>query len=130
MAKKDLYEILGVDRNATEEEIKKAYRRLAKKYHPDLNPGDKEAEQKFKEINEAYEILSDPQKRAQYDQFGDAAFEQGGFGQGGFGQGGFGEAVLILEALEDLAIYLAIFLMISLVLAGEEQKQDLKRVMT
>jgi molecular chaperone DnaJ len=91
VAKKDLYEILGVDRNATEEEIKKAYRRLAKKYHPDLNPGDKEAEQKFKEINEAYEILSDPQKRAQYDQFGDAAFEQGGFGQGGFGQGGFGE---------------------------------------
>jgi molecular chaperone DnaJ len=90
--KKDLYEILGVDRNASQEEIKKAYRRLAKKYHPDLNPGDKEAEQKFKEINEAYEILSDPQKRAQYDQFGHAAFEQGGFQQGGFGdftQGGF-----------------------------------------
>jgi len=87
-----LYEILGVDRNASQEEIKKAYRRLAKKYHPDLNPGDKEAEQKFKEINEAYEILSDPQKRAQYDQFGHAAFEQGGFQQGGFGdftQGGF-----------------------------------------
>ncbi|MDK2794030.1 MAG: molecular chaperone DnaJ [Caldanaerobacter sp.] len=92
MPKKDLYEILGVDRNASQEEIKKAYRRLAKKYHPDLNPGDKEAEQKFKEINEAYEILSDPQKRAQYDQFGHAAFEQGGFQQGGFGdftQGGF-----------------------------------------
>lgn len=92
MPKKDLYEILGVDRNATQEEIKKAYRRLAKKYHPDLNPGDKEAEQKFKEINEAYEILSDPQKRAQYDQFGHAAFEQGGFQQSGFGdftQGGF-----------------------------------------
>jgi len=90
--KKDLYEILGVDRNASQEEIKKAYRRLAKKYHPDLNPGDKEAEQKFKEINEAYEILSDPQKRAQYDQFGHAAFEQGGFQQGGFGdfgEGGF-----------------------------------------
>lgn len=87
-----MYEILGVDRNASQEEIKKAYRRLAKKYHPDLNPGDKEAEQKFKEINEAYEILSDPQKRAQYDQFGHAAFEQGGFQQGGFGdftQGGF-----------------------------------------
>ena len=89
MPKKDLYEILGVDRNASQEEIKKAYRRLAKKYHPDLNPGDKEAEQKFKEINEAYEILSDPQKRAQYDQFGHAAFEQGGSQQGGFG--GFGE---------------------------------------
>nr|WP_206155233.1 molecular chaperone DnaJ [Caldanaerobacter subterraneus] len=87
-----MYEILGVDRNASQEEIKKAYRRLAKKYHPDLNPGDKEAEQKFKEINEAYEILSDPQKRAQYDQFGHAAFEQGGFQQGGFGdfgEGGF-----------------------------------------
>lgn len=84
-----MYEILGVDRNASQEEIKKAYRRLAKKYHPDLNPGDKEAEQKFKEINEAYEILSDPQKRAQYDQFGHAAFEQGGFQQGGFGD--FGE---------------------------------------
>lgn len=87
-----MYEILGVDRNASQEEIKKAYRRLAKKYHPDLNPGDKEAEQKFKEINEAYEILSDPQKRAQYDQFGHAAFEQGGSQQGGFGdfgEGGF-----------------------------------------
>jgi curved DNA-binding protein CbpA len=110
VAKKDLYEILGVDRNATEEEIKKAYRRLAKKYHPDLNPGDKEAEQKFKEINEAYEILSDPQKNLVKE-----VLER---------------AVLILEALEDLAIYLAIFLMISLVLAGEEQKQALKRVMT
>ncbi|SNX55238.1 molecular chaperone DnaJ [Thermoanaerobacterium sp. RBIITD] len=92
---KDYYEILGLDKNATEDDIKKAYRTLAKKYHPDLNPGNKEAEQKFKEINEAYQILSDPQKKAQYDQFGDAAFNQGGFNQGdfggfgGFGQGGF-----------------------------------------
>ncbi|MDN5317842.1 MAG: molecular chaperone DnaJ, partial [Thermoanaerobacterium sp.] len=87
---KDYYAILGLDRNASDDDIKKAYRTLAKKYHPDLNPGNKEAEQKFKEINEAYQILSDPQKKAQYDQFGDAAFNQGGFNQGDFsGFGGF-----------------------------------------
>ncbi|AVX20006.1 MULTISPECIES: molecular chaperone DnaJ [Carboxydocella] len=91
MSKRDYYEVLGVGRNATEEEIKKAYRKLSKKYHPDLNPGDKSAEEKFKEINEAYEVLSDPQKRAAYDQFGHAG-AQGFGGQGGFGdfQGGFG----------------------------------------
>lgn len=77
----DYYEILGVNRNADEKEIKKAFRRLARKYHPDVNPGNKSAEQKFKEINEAYEILSDPKKRADYDRFGHAAFEQG-FGAG------------------------------------------------
>jgi molecular chaperone DnaJ len=69
-APKDYYELLGVDRNATQEDIKKAYRRLALKYHPDRNPGDKEAEQKFKEISEAYDVLSDPEKRANYDRFG------------------------------------------------------------
>lgn len=84
-SKRDYYEVLGVDRGADEATIKKAYRQLAKKYHPDMNPGDAEAEKKFKEASEAYAILSDPQKKAQYDQFGHAAFEQGG----GSGFGGF-----------------------------------------
>jgi DnaJ-class molecular chaperone len=90
MAKQDYYEILGVSKTAEEREIKKAYKRLAMKYHPDRNQGDKEAEAKFKEIKEAYEILTDAQKRAAYDQYGHAAFEQGGMGGGGFGGGGFG----------------------------------------
>ena len=83
--KRDYYEVLGVDRGADEATIKKAYRQLAKKYHPDMNPGDKEAEKKFKEASEAYAVLSDTEKRRQYDQFGHAAFEQGGGGAGGFG---------------------------------------------
>lgn len=86
--KRDYYEVLGVDKSADEASIKKAYRSLAKKYHPDMNQGDAEAEKKFKEVNEAYAILSDPQKKQQYDQFGHAAFEQGGPGAGG-GFGGF-----------------------------------------
>ena len=83
-SKRDYYEVLGVSRGASDDEIKKAYRQLAKKYHPDMNPGDKEAEAKFKEASEAYAILSDADKRRQYDQFGHAAFEQGGGGAGGF----------------------------------------------
>ena len=82
--KRDYYEVLGVEKNADEAALKKAYRALAKKYHPDMNPGDAEAEKKFKEASEAYAVLSDPEKRRQYDQFGHAAFEQGGMGGGGF----------------------------------------------
>lgn len=83
--KRDYYEVLGVDKGADDATLKKAYRQLAKKYHPDMNPGDAEAEKKFKEASEAYAVLSDPDKRRQYDQFGHAAFEQGGGGAGGFG---------------------------------------------
>ena len=86
--KRDYYEVLGIAKGADENSIKKAYRTLAKKYHPDMNPGNAEAEQKFKEVNEAYAVLSDPEKKQQYDQFGHAAFEQGGQGFGG-GFGGF-----------------------------------------
>ncbi len=90
MSKEDFYTLLGVERDADAGEIKKAYRKLAMKYHPDRNPGDKEAERKFKEINEAYEVLKDEEKRAAFDRFGHAAFEQGGPGAGGFGGGGAG----------------------------------------
>lgn len=82
--KRDYYEVLGVDKNADEAAIKKAYRQLAKKYHPDMNPGDKEAEKKFKEASEAYAVLSDSERRRQYDQFGHAAFDGGAGGFGGF----------------------------------------------
>jgi len=88
--KKDYYELLGVSRSANEEEIKKAYRKLALKHHPDRNPGDRQAEEKFKEISEAYQVLADAEKRAQYDQYGHAAFGDGGPFRGGFDfTGGF-----------------------------------------
>lgn len=90
MSKRDYYEVLGVDKSAGEDEIKKAYRKLAMKYHPDRNPDNKEAEEKFKEINEAYEVLSDADKKAKYDQFGHAAFDPNMGGGAGFGGAGFG----------------------------------------
>ena len=87
--KRDYYEILGIDKNASDNDIKHAYRNLAKKYHPDMNPGDAEAEKHFKEVNEAYEVLSDPDKRAKYDQYGHAGFDQS-FGGGGYQYSGGG----------------------------------------
>ena len=92
-SKRDYYEILGVSKSASEDEIKKAYRKMAVKYHPDKNPDNKEAEEKFKEAAEAYEVLSNSQKKAQYDRFGHAGMggaAGGGFGGGGFSGGGAG----------------------------------------
>src|SRR3954453_6733639 len=91
MAKRCYYEVLEVERTANDGELKPAFRKLAMKWHPDRNPGDKSSETRFKEINEAYEVLKDPDKRAAYDRFGHAAFEHGGPGQAGFGSD-FGSA--------------------------------------
>lgn len=104
MAKQDYYELLGVARGASADELKKAYRKLAMKYHPDQNPGDAKAEQKFKEISEAYDILKDEQKRAAYDRYGHAAFENGGMGGAGMGggAGGFDFASGFADIFEDL----------------------------
>ncbi len=94
MAKRDFYEVLGVAKNSSEDEIKKAYRKLAMKYHPDRNPDSKESEEKFKEVKEAYEMLTNPEKREAYDRYGHAGVDpnMGGGGGGGFGAGGFGDA--------------------------------------
>ena len=109
--KRDYYEVLGVNKGSSDAEIKKAYHKLAMKYHPDKNPGDKEAEEKFKEVNEAYEVLSDPDKKDKYDRFGFAGVDpnfgagQGGFGGfGGFGNfgGGFGGAGMNFEDIFDM----------------------------
>ena len=91
MSKRDYYEVLGVAKDASERDVKKAYKRLAMKFHPDRTKGDKSKEEQFKEVKEAYEVLNDDQKRAAYDQYGHAAFEQGGHGGGGGGFGGFGQ---------------------------------------
>src|SRR3981081_257097 len=90
MAKQDFYDILGVSKSADADVLKRAYRKLAMQFHPDRNPGDKSAEQKFKDISEAYDVLKDDQKRAAYDRFGHAAFENGSRGPAAFAGGGFG----------------------------------------
>lgn len=101
LSKRDYYEVLGVNKDAEEGEIKKAYRKLARQYHPDVNPGDEKSAEKFKEVTEAYEVLSDANKRANYDRFGHAAndpnFGAGGFGGGGFGGGGFDDLGSIFD---------------------------------
>lgn len=105
--KRDYYEVLGVPRDADEATIKKAYRTLAKKYHPDLNPGNKEAEDKFKEASEAYAVLSDPDKRAKYDQFGSSAFEGGAGGAGGFDFSQMGD--IFGDLFNDTDIFSSLF---------------------
>lgn len=99
--KRDYYEVLGVEKNADDAAIKKAYRALAKKYHPDMNPGDGEAEKKFKEASEAYAVLSDADKRRQYDQFGHAAFD-GAAGAGGFDFSGMDFGDIVGDIFGDL----------------------------
>ncbi len=131
---KDYYAILGVPRNATEKEIKAAYRKLARQYHPDVNPGDKQAEERFKEINEAYQVLSDPEKRAAYDRYGEQwqayqrmreqygeGFEPGGFPGGGpFGFESFTDFIeqfllpticLLFLAIDTAAIWTLVLLL-------------------
>lgn len=112
--KRDYYEVLGVSRDADDAAIKKAYRQLAKKYHPDTNPGDKEAEAKFKEASEAYAVLSDAEKRRQYDQFGHSAFENGGAGGGGFDYATW-------EIFS--AIYLAVEISLEICLAAVQEEE-------
>jgi len=101
MAKRDFYEVLGLAKNASEEELKKSYRKLAMKYHPDRNPDSKDAEAKFKEAKEAYEMLSDEQKRAAYDRYGHAGVDPNmGGGAGGPGAGGFADVFIISYTIQ------------------------------
>ena len=100
--KRDYYEVLGVAKTASDAELKKAFRNQAKKYHPDAHPGDKECEEKFKEAQEAYAVLSDPEKRRQYDQFGHAAFEGGMGGGGGFDFSGLDISDIFGDLFGDL----------------------------
>ena len=115
MAKRDYYEVLGVGRDADAKAIKRAYRKLAKKYHPDMNPGDKQAEQKFKEVTEAYNVLSDTEKKKLYDQYGFAAFEEGSGNPYGAG-GQMGPEAVFMEALEDLTLVRAAIVIMSIIL--------------
>ena len=109
MAKRDYYEVLGIDKKADDKAIKRAYRKLAKKYHPDTNPGDKQAEQKFKEVTEAYNVLGDEKKRKLYDQYGFAAFEEGAAG-GAYGGAGAGSGLLLIyvDLQKQIACFAAI----------------------
>lgn len=101
--KRDYYEVLGVSKGASDDEIKKAFRKMSKKYHPDLNPNNKEAEKKFKEVNEAYQVLSDPEKKSKYDQFGHAGVDPN-FGAGGGGFNGGGLTLAIYSAISSEAV--------------------------
>src|SRR6476620_7636282 len=102
MAKQDFYDILGVSKSADADELKRAYRKLAMQFHPDRNAGDKTAEQRFKDVSEAYDVLKDDQKRAAYDRFGHAAFENGGGGPGGFGFAGGGFSGGFADIFEEV----------------------------
>ena len=113
--KRDYYEVLGVDKTADDAAIKSAYRKLAKKYHPDMNPGDKEAEAKFKEASEAYAVLSDAEKRNKYDQYGHAAFD-GGAGGGGFDFSGMDFSDIFSDIFGEVSVDLEIYLVVE---AGE-----------
>jgi len=120
--KRDYYEVLGVEKGADDAAIKKAYRALAKKYHPDMNPDDPNAEAKFKEASEAYAVLSDADKRKQYDQFGHAAFDQGAGG----GYGGFDYSTM--DFTDILVIYSAISLVAEDAAAAEETDREKVRI--
>ena len=113
MAKRDCYDVLGIPKGASKDDIKKAYRKLALKYHPDKTKGDKSSEEKFKEASEAYHILSDDKRKANYDQFGHAAFEGGGGG---------GFKGLVVLTLPLFLIFLRIFLVTSAVVAPQEER--------